>query len=70
MKKTYGKGNDNVKMIKFTLWKTISALTVVFCKVCIQKPILFWYLALKVETAINVEFLVVLDWRLFSKLSF
>ena len=28
-KKTYGKGNDNVKMIKFTLWKTISVLTIV-----------------------------------------
>ena len=30
MKKTYGKCNDNnVKMIKFTLWKTISVLTTV-----------------------------------------
>ena len=29
MGKTYGKGNDNVEMIKFTLWKTISVLTIV-----------------------------------------
>ena len=27
--KKHGKGNDNVKMIKFTFWKTISVLTIV-----------------------------------------